>query len=349
VSGWGEPPSNDEGQAPRSQWERPPEVETPGPGQLIRGAWQLYRANPRRFLAVAIVPELIRDLVAIPALAQLFFLLQGMVDVFSDYFSDVLANPERYQDADPSATQAALQEQIRAVLAAHDDLATMAAVVNGVGGAIALVGACMLVSAALAFADGRSVSPAAAFRQVAGRSGLVKPIVAIGVGWVAVSLLPLSLQSSVEFQAWAGTTGSPRSILLGSLLSVLALVVAVGAVFLAIRWALFIPAVLVEGLGVGKGLVRAAHLTRGIRIRLFLATAGIFILNGVSVGIAAVATGLAIWITSREPALGIATFLAVDLVGNLLWAPLGPAMLVVAYRERTDAGGAPVQRDELPG
>ena len=72
-------------------------------------------------------------------------------------------------------------------------------------------------------------------------------------------------------------------------------------------------------------------------------------MNGVSVGIAAVATGLAIWITSREPVLGIATFLAVDLVGNLLWAPLGPAMLVVAYRERTGAGGAPAQRDELRG
>ncbi len=63
--------------------------------------------------------------------------------------------------------------------------------------------------------------------------------------------------------------------------------------------------------------------------------AGIVILQGIIVGIAAAPIGLAVGLAARSVAAGFWAFLLSSLVGNLLWAPLLPSMLALAYRERT--------------
>lgn len=336
MSGWEGPTLPTPGESPpRSYWTQPSDTDALSPGQLIRRAWRVYRSTPRRFLLVAAIPELIGDVLAIPSLVMAVILVQGMFEVMWDFLGRVAANPAAYRYTDPQALQAELQAQLQAVALPGADLVALSALGGGGGIAVGLIGASALTAAALAAAVGRPISVAGAFRLVAARGGLLKPIIALGLGWVTVSWLQIVLQASTGFQAWAGASGSPRSVLLASLLGVLALVVTIGILVLAVRWALFIPAVLIEAIGVGPGLARAAQLTRGVRIRLGLAMAGILILHGLSVGIAATVIGVVVGLSAGSLAVGFVAYLIASLIGNLLWAPVLPAMLTLAYRERT--------------
>ncbi len=349
MSGWERPtPPPPDGPAPLSYWSHQ-EADPLGPGRLVRRGWRLYRSAPRRFVLVAAITGSLQSLLALPALASTVALAQGLFDVMADYFGRVMANPEAYRYADQAAIQADLEARIRAVLVPTNDLAALTAAGAGLGGAVGLIGTAALTATALSVAAGRPIPVAFAFRLVAARAGLVKPIVALGIGWATVSWVSVALQTSPDVQAWAGATGSPRSVLIGSLAGGLALVVFVGIVVLAVRWALLVPAVLVEALGVGPGLARAAQLTRGIRIRLGLAMAGILLLEGLVVGIAAAVSGFAVGLSARSFGVGVVVYLAVGLVGNVLWAPWLPAMLGVAYRERAHATEPPEGPDPRSG
>jgi hypothetical protein len=289
---------------------------------------------PRRLLLVAAIPELIRDVLAIPSLVIAGITVEAVFQVMLDLWRRIAADPERYRSLDSEALQAELQARLHTAILPPTDLAVLSAIGVGAGVAVALVGFSAVTAATLAASADRPVSIAGAFRLVGARGGLRTPIIGLGVGWTLVSLLSFSLQTSTEFQAWAGVPGSPRSVLLGSLLAVLALVVTIGLVVLTVRWALFIAAVQVEALGLGAGLARAAQLTHGIRIRLALAMAGIFIVQALSVGIVAAALGFAAGLSAGSVAIGFGTYMIASFIGNLLWAPLLPAILTLAYRER---------------
>lgn len=336
MSGWEPPPPGSDGAPRRSHWTQASEGDPLGPGQLIRRALRLYRANPRPFVLVAAGPEVARALLAIPSLTITLGFVERVVRLFGDYLAAAAADPEAYR-ANPGALQAEFEAQLRAILVPQPDVATMSVVAGAAGVVVGLVGTCVLTAAALRVAAGRPVSLGGVFRLVAARSGLIWPIVAIGLGWLAVTWVPLLLQGSPEFQAWAGEPGSPRSVLLASLLSTLAVVVFVFVVVLAVRWALYIPAVVAESLGIGRGLERAARLSRGIRIRLGLAMIGVLLLRALSVGFTALFVGVIVGISAGSVAIGFAAYLATSLVAELLWAPVMPAMLSAAYQSR--AGG----------
>lgn len=321
-----------------SGWAQPVEADAFGPGQLIRRAFRLYRGAPRRFLLVAAGPELIRDLLGIPGLAIALGFVEGLWAAFRDYLAAATADPEAYR-ADPGALQLVFEDRIRMILVPPPDLAAVSALTGAAGIAIGLIGTCVLSAAALAAAAGLPVSVAGAFRTVMTRGALIKPIVAIGLGWLAVSGVPLLLQTSTEFEAWAGAPGSPRSVLIASLLSVLAAVVFVLVIVLAVRWALYIPAVIAESPGFGAGLARAAQLSKGIRVRLGLAMTGILLLHAFSVGIVAVVVGIAVGLAAGSVTIGFAAYLGASMLGNLLWAPVLPALLGLAYEARS--GEAP--------
>jgi hypothetical protein len=258
-----------------------------------------------------------------------------MAGVFGWYIDRVMANPN---DADSLALQAEFQEELEFALQAALVPTTDAAAVMAVAGALALgvglIGTAAVSAAALIAADGHRIDPLGSFRLVFARGSLVKPIVALVLASVVASLVPLMLQTSSDFQTWAGEPGSPRSVLLGSLLSVAALVLAIGVVILAVRWALYIPAVLVQRLGVGRGLARAAGLSRGIRGRIFVAMAGLLLIQTLTIALVAVVVGVSIGLAAESIAAGFAAYLAIGLVGSLFWAPVLPAMLTLAYRER---------------
>ena len=333
MSGWEQPTPPDPSRT-ASHWSDHA-VDPLGPGQLLRKGWRLYRSAPRRLVPIALIVGAIQALLAIPALAPAAAMVSAMFDVLGDYFDRVLANPQAYRYADQRALQAELEAQLRAVLIPANELAVLSAIGSGISVAIGLVGTAALAAMALSIASGRPIPVPFAFRLVAARAGLVKPIVAIGVGAIAVSLLSLGLQASPDIQSWAGATGSPRATLIAGLLSVLAMVFVAGIVVLAVRWALFVPAVLVEAVGTGPGLSRAALLTKGIRIRLGLAMVGALLLEGLVTAIVALVVGFAIGLAAGSVAVGFAAYLVADLVISALWAPWLPAMLAVAYRERT--------------
>lgn len=336
MSGWGQPSPGPEGSPRPTAWTQPTEVDPLGPGQLIRRALRLYRATPRRFLLVASGPELVRDLLGIPGIAIAVGFVERVVGVFRDYLDAAAADPEAYR-ANPAALQTQFEAQLRAALVPQPDLANLSAIMGAAGVVVGLIGTSVLTAAALAAAAGRPIPVGGVYRLVAARGGLIWPIVAIGLGWLAASWVPLLLQGSPEFQAWAGEPGSPRSLRIAGILSALAVVVLVFVGVLAVRWALYIPVVIAESLGIGRGLERAAELSRSIRIRLGLTMVGILLMHSLSVGIVALVVGIVVGISTGSIGIGMAASLASSLLGNLLWAPVLPGMLAVAYRTRADA------------
>jgi hypothetical protein len=129
------------------------------------------------------------------------------------------------------------------------------------------------------------------------------------------------------------------------LLGVGAIALAIAIIVLAIRWALYLPVVLAETTGVWPGLARAAELTHGVRIRLLVASAGIVILQGLSVFLVAAPVGVIVGVAARSVATGFVTYMAASIIGTLLWAPILPAMLANAYRARVPAA-SPASTEE---
>jgi hypothetical protein len=211
---------------------------------------------------------------------------------------------------------------------------------GGLATVVALTSAAALTALALSVAAGRPVRVPFALRLVTARRGLTIPIVVIGLGSTVVNGLGLAVQSSADIQAWVGQPGSPRSILIGSLLGVAAFVLGVAIVLVAVRWALYVPAVLVEALGVGPGLARAARLSHGIRIRLGLALAGILLVQTFLVALVGWGVAVAGWLATGSVGAGVVGYLLVSIVGGALLAPWLPAMLAAAYRARTLPDGS---------
>jgi hypothetical protein len=348
VSGWEQPSAPDDG-SPRTYWGQAQAPDPLSPGQLVRAGWRLYRSAPRRFLVVAAIPAAIQALLALPSFAAALELVEAMFRVLADYLERVAADPETYRNADPNVLQEELEAQLQLVLVPGSDLMAWSAIGGGLAMVVGLIGTAALTSTALASAAGRPIPATFAYRLIAARAGLVMPITILGIGWVVVSWLPVFLQSSPEFQTWAGAPGSPRSVLIASLLGVLGLIVVLAIVVLAVRWALYIPAVLVEALGVGPGLARAAQLTRGIRMRLAVAMIGLIVLLAIGVGAVAVIVGFAVGFGAGSVAAGFVAYVVAGLLGSLLTAPVVPAMLAHAYRERTRAADEPIARDVTPG
>jgi hypothetical protein len=283
----------------------------------------------------------------LPGIAVSVGFVERMVGAFGDYLDAAAADPEAFR-ANPAALQAEFEAQLRAILVPQPDLANLSAITGAAAVVVGLIGTSVLAAAALEAAAGRPISVGAAYRIVAARSALIWPIVAIGLGWLVVSWVPLLLQGSPEFQAWAGQPGSPRSMRIAGILSVMAVVVLVFVVVLAVRWALYIPAVTAESLGIGRGLERAAELSRSIRSRLGLAMVGILLMHSLSVGIIALLVGIGVGISAASIDVGVAAYLASSLLGNLLWAPVLPSMLAVAYQTRADGRDRITRPDPPP-
>lgn len=338
MSGWGPPPAADPETPGRTHWGEAAGGDPLAPGQLIRRALRLYRSTPRRLLLVAAVPELLRTLLAVPGLAATYAVMEALVGVISDSFERAMADPDAYGAAESLALEAELEATLQSLVVPAADVAAWSAAGVGLGVAVGLIGASAVTAAALRAAEGEPISIAGAFRLVVARAALLVPIVAIGLGWVLVSVLPIALENSPQFKAWTGPPESPRSVLIASLLAVAALVVGVAAVVLAVRWAVFIPVVLAEDVGVGRGLARSARLTHGLRIRLGLAMAGILLVQALSVGIVAAVSGFVVALGASSVAAGFAVYLVASVGGSLLWMPLLPAMLALVYRDRTAVG-----------
>jgi hypothetical protein len=64
----------------------------------------------------------------------------------------------------------------------------------------------------------------------------------------------------------------------------------------------------------------------------------ILLMHALSVGLVALVVGVMVGVSAASVGVGFAAYLGASLVGNLLWAPVLPAMLAIAYQAR--AGGS---------
>lgn len=334
MSGWQQRTPRD-GASADSPWAQASEADPLATRQLIRRGFRVYRASPWHYLRVAAFPEVIRNLLALPGLLVTGLLLERVVGVIADFWGRVAANPEAYQGANSVALQADLQARLQAVIGPPTEMTAGSAIAGGLAVTAGLIGCAAVTAAALAAATGRPMSVAGAFRVVAARASLIRSIVAIGIAWAAVSLVAVLSAGSDELRAWAGAPGSPRLVLIDSLLDILVMVFAIGVIVLAVRMAMGLPTILAESLDLGAAITRGMDLGRGIQVRLGQALAGILVLHTISVGVISIAVGFAVGLSVASASVGVAAYLVATLIGNLLWAPVIPAVLAYAYRERT--------------
>jgi membrane-anchored glycerophosphoryl diester phosphodiesterase (GDPDase) len=183
------------------------------------------------------------------------------------------------------------------------------------------------------------VSPARALAEVLGRwSALVLPTILIALGYIAVTI-PLTLNAqniqSAELAAAArGGTGNTNW------LTFLGIVVSVALFYLSVRWAVAVPAILAERIGLRGGLRRSSQLTRGFRLRL----AGVFLIVGLlqvlTVGLPSLVIGLVVGFSASSAWAGVVAFALTAVIGGALFAPIGAAIAAVAYGQLTERAAA---------
>src|SRR5439155_24335886 len=121
VGGGWRPAETSSGPPNASYWSRSASSDPLTPGQLIRRAWRLYRTQPRRLLAVAVIPTALQALLSIPTFITTTRLWQAMIDVMADVMARIAANPDAYRYPN-TALQDELQDRFRAAMAVNGDM-----------------------------------------------------------------------------------------------------------------------------------------------------------------------------------------------------------------------------------
>lgn len=324
MSGWVTPTRPTSGTAGGPvAWATPEETPGLSVGQLIRGAWRLYRSAGRRLLLAAAVPESIQILFSLPGIAVAVVEIKAALLVFANF---------RQFSKDPYGFQAAVQAAVRP----PGDLLVLVAITGGIGIAVTVTGWAMVTAVALAASEGQPVRAAQAFRIVLARKrAIVMPAIVVGIGWALVTAAQAALTPARPVLT------TPSQSAAYGLLGLAIVSVSVAAFVMAVVWSLALPAILVEKLGLRSGLARGAALTRGIRMRLGLAFIVVWILQGLSVGIVASLAGLIGGLLAWSIEVGAALYVIALFIGAILWLPFLPAMLAVAYRDRTKPDDVP--------
>lgn len=131
------------------------------------------------------------------------------------------------------------------------------------------------------------------------------------------------------------------------LLAILVPAIEIGVVYLVVRWAVAIAALVLEGIGLRSALRRSSELTRGRRLSVALLLAvtslGLGLLGSLSVYLPTLAASATLgW----ESPVGLAVASIVALAGLVLTAPFLPIVLAILYRDFQAAGPRSVLKSE---
>ena len=191
-------------------------------------------------------------------------------------------------------------------------------------------------------------TPAGALRAVLRRwAPLLLPIVALGAIAALFSVWSYGWSAAAFERPMLATDLS--DVWLSLAFSVGAPVVIGVAFYLAVRWVVVAPALVVEGIGLRAALGRSSTLTRRRRVHVgicLLAVGAIWsILSWLVFGPVFLLTGL-VEAQGGGPLLAIP--LAVYVIGRIVLAPLLPILTVILYRDMQAAGPAaePVGRSD---
>jgi hypothetical protein len=322
VSGWLTPPLGTGAPGPIVGWVTPIEPEGLGVRESAREGWRLVRAHLGTFAAVTAVPMVVLNLMILPIWISTGRMFEQMLTFWTTL------DLSRYRD-DPEA----LSRDMEAAIRPSTDLAVLSVVGTGAAAVVSIIGVAAISAAAIEAASGRRPSFAGAYRAVASHLGaIVLPAVILGLGYVAV-FTPISLNQDVIM--YGGDTSTARAGL-SVILSFSALILELVALYLAVRWSLYLQVVLDEDLGFRAALSRTADLTKGVRIKIGLIGIVWSILIGVVVGLVTVTLAFVVGIAAASVIAGLMAYTVAISICGLIYLPFFVGVLTHIYRRRID-------------
>ncbi len=320
IPGWGQP----NGSEPDRRSVEPTE---PGIPDRLSDVWHECRTRAR----------LIFGLTA---------LIQGSLGLIVAPLT--VAQLERTWDAvaPASSDSADLNHKLQTALAVHDPLVAVGTIVTASLGFLSVVLLVAALAVLLLSPRDEDHTILGALRAVARYSmefALAAAVVLFGATaylWLEAALLGSGGAAPASAALQPGDVG-------GSLSQVFAFefVVGVLAVILVsaiVRWAVAVPAMVIERIGVRAALQRSSELTRGRRLSIALTLIVIGMIEGIP--FAVVLYGPLI-LLAPGPGLD-ARFITATLLTYVAWlvvAPFAPLALVVMYRDLRSAGPRPAR------
>ena len=311
-----------------SGWARytpPDDAHSISVGGLLGEAWRTYRRAFGPLLLIGLVVGLLVILLSLPSDVYSLRMLDSMFRLVftTDYNNTGIYDP------------VLLRSQLQAIVTMPTGTVITFALAGGASVAVSILGGCVLTAAAMRARAGRPVSAPQALTTVLSHgSALVLPAVLIALGSIAVTI-PLTLNAQniqqAEFAASAqgGSSGQEW-------LTFASIVVTIAIFYLSVRWAVIVPAVLAEDIGLRAGLRRSSDLTRGVRLRLAAAFLVVGVLQVLTVVLPSVVLGLVVGFTSNSAWAGVVAFAVAAVIGSALYAPIGAAIAAVAYQQLTE-------------
>jgi hypothetical protein len=298
----------------------------------LAGVWQTFRDRLREILQLAAIFQGPAALVSVPfAIAQTARLL--------DQFGGGISLPV-------VTDEAGFRQLFETYLPTNDALTLAGTVLGPTLSFVALLALTVsLATLLLSPRDDRTIG--GALRSVARRApAIAAPVLVLAFGacmWVGLEYLWVGALDDLSPFAPGGFGGFGRAFVLIILANLIGAVVLAYVVYLAVRWAVAFPALVVEDIGLRASLRRSSELTEQRRLKVALTLFVIAVMTGLASSAAFyVTTNLMGTFLDLSTAPGLAVSSLVTVVAIVLIAPFLPLALVLMYRDLSAA--APVRQ-----
>jgi hypothetical protein len=296
----------------------------------LGGVWQTFRDRWRECLRLAVILQGPVALVSVPfAIAETARL--------QDQFGRGLSVPVVRDEA-------GLQKLFETYLPTSDALALAGSVLGPTLSFVALLALTVsLATLLLSPRDDRTLG--GALRSIVRRApAIAAPVLVLALGaciWVGLEVLWVGSLGDLSPFAPGGFAGFGRVFGLIILANLVGAVILAYAVYLAVRWAVAFPALVVEDIGLRAALRRSSGLTARRRLKVALTLFVVAVLTGLASTaafyVAISLTGIFLDI-SAAPGLAVSSIMATAVI--VLIAPFMPLALVLMYRDLSAVGPA---------
>lgn len=293
-------------------------------GQILHEVAAVYRAEARQLLLLAALFEGTIAILSLPYIVMTVELGLRMLDLMGRVFDDPTAFGRL------SGVSAAFDRFREPGLAAYGGIVTVAPLAS----VLLLSGA---VAVLLGAERDRRTVGAAAGSVLRRWPALILPVAVLAI--VVVALEVWSYASAGDVFDRPFVPGDPAALGPSIALSFLAPVLLVGGVYLVVRWAVAVPALVLEEIGLRAALARSSALTARRRLHValcVLAVGAIWSILGWIFLIPFYVASAAILRAGGGPLLAIP--LALYVIGRVVLAPLLPILGALLYRDFRAAG-----------
>lgn len=243
--------------------------------------------------------------------------------------------------------QASFRQLIESYLPSNDALA-LAGTILAPSLSFAALLALTVSLATLLLSPGDDRTVGGGLRSVVRRApAIVMPALVLGIGaGVLVGLQVLWARALSDL----GPVTAARFDNFGRMFSLILLadvgvaVVLIAGIYLAVRWAVAFPALVIEGIGLRAAMRRSSELTRGRRLKVALTLFVVAVVTGMAAAFTLyLAVGLTGTVLDVSSAGGLAVRSIPVIAESVLLAPFVPLTLVLIYRDLAAARPAPAR------